>query len=262
MAEKTKAPAFQFYASDFIAATLDWPSDAVGAYMRLLSFQWINGAIPATTARLRAIMGFSDAGGDPLPLWETYISAKFEDRGDGMMVNRRLEQVRAEQTAHREKLSARGRKGAAAKHGLNYGTSTQQADAKQCLGTTKADAKQCLDVDQKVALQSSVFSLQSPTPSSSPSPPSETPKPPKGASRGNRQFQPPTLSEVQAYAAESIPKLGDVECERFFDHFTSNGWKVGGKAPMKDWKAALRNWSRNDFRAGPPAKAPPLFRQI
>ena len=34
----------------------------------------------------------------------------------------------------------------------------------------------------------------------------------------------------------------------FFDHFTSNGWMVGGKSKMKDWKAAARNWARNQKR--------------
>jgi len=37
------------------------------------------------------------------------------------------------------------------------------------------------------------------------------------------------------------------EAEHFFDHFTSNGWKVWGKAPMKDWKASARNWLRNNL---------------
>lgn len=35
-----------------------------------------------------------------------------------------------------------------------------------------------------------------------------------------------------------------IEAETFFDHFESNGWKVGGKAPMKNWQAAARNWCR------------------
>ena len=34
------------------------------------------------------------------------------------------------------------------------------------------------------------------------------------------------------------------EAEVFFDHFTSNGWKVGGKTTMEDWNAAARNWVR------------------
>jgi hypothetical protein len=53
----------------------------------------------------------------------------------------------------------------------------------------------------------------------------------------------PSLEAVKAYGAEI--KLAPDQCEAFFDHFTSNGWKVSGRAPMKDWKAALRNWKRN-----------------
>jgi hypothetical protein len=34
----------------------------------------------------------------------------------------------------------------------------------------------------------------------------------------------------------------------FFDHFTANGWKQGGKTAMKDWQAAARNWIRKDKR--------------
>jgi hypothetical protein len=37
--------------------------------------------------------------------------------------------------------------------------------------------------------------------------------------------------------------------EEFFDHFTSNGWRVG-RTPMVDWKAAARNWSRNEVKWG------------
>ena len=32
------------------------------------------------------------------------------------------------------------------------------------------------------------------------------------------------------------------QAEQFYNHFESNGWLVGGKAKMKDWKAAARNW--------------------
>jgi hypothetical protein len=53
----------------------------------------------------------------------------------------------------------------------------------------------------------------------------------------------PSLEAVKAYGAEI--KLAPDQAEAFFDHFTSNGWKVSGRAPMKDWKAALRNWKRN-----------------
>jgi len=37
----------------------------------------------------------------------------------------------------------------------------------------------------------------------------------------------------------------NVDAEAFVDFYNSNGWKVG-KNPMKDWKAACRNWSRRE----------------
>ena len=52
----------------------------------------------------------------------------------------------------------------------------------------------------------------------------------------------PTLEEVKAYCSERGNK---VDPERWFDYYTSNGWKVG-KNPMKDWKAAVRTWERQD----------------
>ena len=56
-------------------------------------------------------------------------------------------------------------------------------------------------------------------------------------------FQKPTQQELKNYfqSKETPPE----EAERFFNHFESNGWKVGGKSPMKDWKAAARNWILN-----------------
>ena len=36
-----------------------------------------------------------------------------------------------------------------------------------------------------------------------------------------------------------------MDAERFVDYYSSVGWKVG-KNPMKDWKAAVRAWSRRD----------------
>ena len=63
-------------------------------------------------------------------------------------------------------------------------------------------------------------------------------------------FVPPTLDECSAYAASR--KLS-IDVRHFHDHFTSNGWKVSGRAPMKDWQAAMRNWARRDTAARPPA---------
>lgn len=60
--------------------------------------------------------------------------------------------------------------------------------------------------------------------------------------RGGR-FAPPTLEEIRDYVHEAGLQM---DPQRFFDYFKSNGWKVGGKAPMKDWKAAARNWAARE----------------
>lgn len=54
----------------------------------------------------------------------------------------------------------------------------------------------------------------------------------------------PSLDEVADYFCEN--DSSEIEAQKFYDYFSSNGWKVGGKAVMKDWKAACRNWIRNN----------------
>ena len=57
-----------------------------------------------------------------------------------------------------------------------------------------------------------------------------------------KRFTAPSLEEVKEYCAE---RKNGVDAERFVNYYTANGWKVG-KNPMKDWKAAVRTWERND----------------
>lgn len=54
---------------------------------------------------------------------------------------------------------------------------------------------------------------------------------------------PPTFAEVRLFFEEKDTPLS--EAERFFDHYESNGWLVGGKSKMKNWEAAARNWLKN-----------------
>jgi hypothetical protein len=53
---------------------------------------------------------------------------------------------------------------------------------------------------------------------------------------------PPRDDFVAAYAKQI--GLSDVERDKYTNHYTSNGWRVG-RNPMKDWKAAMRNWKSN-----------------
>ena len=60
-----------------------------------------------------------------------------------------------------------------------------------------------------------------------------------------KRFVKPTLEEVQAYCQE---RNKGVDAQKWFDYYTSNGWKVG-KNPMKDWRAAVRTWERGESGA-------------
>ena len=57
------------------------------------------------------------------------------------------------------------------------------------------------------------------------------------------KFTTPTIDEASAYA--KTIGLPNEEVLAWFDHFAANGWKVGGKTPMKSWEASLRTWKRN-----------------
>ena len=54
---------------------------------------------------------------------------------------------------------------------------------------------------------------------------------------------PPEFSEVQLYFEEKDSTK--LEAEKFFNHYESNGWLVGGKSKMKNWQAGARNWLLN-----------------
>ena len=69
------------------------------------------------------------------------------------------------------------------------------------------------------------------------------------------RFVPPTIDEVEAFAAENCLVM---DCQRYMDHYASNGWRVGGKAPMKDWRASVRNWARNETKYTPPNRGDPV----
>jgi len=67
------------------------------------------------------------------------------------------------------------------------------------------------------------------------------------------RFAPPTEEEVAAYVSE---KGLDMDPAAFCDFYASKGWKVG-REPMKDWKAAARNWARKDHELGIKTSAKP-----
>lgn len=201
-----KPPAFQFYADDFYAGASEMSAEETGAYIRLLCQQWSKGGLTTVEPRLNRIAGCEVT---------ELVLEKFPICEDGLRRNARLEQERAKQAEYRQKQSEKGKKSAAAR-----------AKAKNSNSTTVEPRlnRGCPSVE---------FRLQPEGNSPSPSPTKD--KQTKG--------RPESMEHVKAYAA--CAKLDVSQVEPFFDYFTSNGWKVGGRAPMKDWKASFRNWCRN-----------------
>ncbi len=75
------------------------------------------------------------------------------------------------------------------------------------------------------------------------------PKPSKAVAiakpKPSKAFIKPTVDELAIYFHELGSGTCNDDANSFYDHFESNGWKVGGKAAMKSWKAACRNWNKN-----------------
>lgn len=137
-----KPPAFQFYAADFLVGTATMAAEEVGAYIRLLCYQWDTGSVPdddATIARLGGCQASAVAK----------VRQKFRKDEDGLR-NERMEKERAKQRAFREKQAENG--------------------AKRWAGNAKPQA---------LAKPSDEPNACSPSPSSSPSN-TNTPLPPKG----------------------------------------------------------------------------------
>ena len=56
-------------------------------------------------------------------------------------------------------------------------------------------------------------------------------------------FCKPTIDEIKAYCNEK--GITNVDAQAFFDFYESKGWMVG-KNKMKNWRAAVNNWSRHE----------------
>lgn len=62
-----------------------------------------------------------------------------------------------------------------------------------------------------------------------------------------KYFIPPTVEEVEAYCNE---RQNNVDPAEFVHYYKANGWMVGRNS-MKDWRAAVITWERNNRRRKP-----------
>lgn len=63
-------------------------------------------------------------------------------------------------------------------------------------------------------------------------------------------FQIPTIQEISDYCLERKNKIN---AQYFLDYQTARDWKLKGGQKIKDWKAVIRTWEKNDFNKSVPA---------
>lgn len=202
-----KAPAFQLYAADFYMDTLGWTCEEVGLYFRLLMAEWVNGPLPNDEVRLAkscqmSVKKFHNNFQN--------VSPKFIQKGEGFLINQRLEETRLEQEHYQEIQRLKGIKsGESRRKNMNHGSTGVQPE-----GQPKGN------------------------PSSSSSSSSSNTK--------NKRIVireiPPKIEDIKTFCSE---RRNGIDAEKFFDYYESRGWMIG-KNKMKDWRAAVRTWERNN----------------
>lgn len=95
---------FPFYASDFLLGTALFSAAQVGAYIRLLCFQWQEGSLPKDENLLARL---AQADCETI----TVVLGKFRECADGRLRNKRMENVRKSLNAYKKTRSENGSKG-------------------------------------------------------------------------------------------------------------------------------------------------------
>ena len=122
----SKLPWFPLYAADFLTDTQDWEVESIGAYFRLLCYQWINGSIPSDIKKISKLAGVYDSE-LIVNIWEE-IQDKFHKKNDGTFINKRLEKERKAKMEFLKNASESGKKGAKKRWGGNSNPNSDPID--------------------------------------------------------------------------------------------------------------------------------------
>jgi uncharacterized protein YdaU (DUF1376 family) len=202
---KGRAPAFQFYADDFLAGTMTMTNEERGAYITLLCLQWSKGFVTELDIQ-RICLGMPTH-------CQGICQSKFQLGDDGHYRNKRLEKERTKQKERSEK----------------------QRDIANLRWKNHANALPEDMPDDAKAYAESVPETCFPSPS--PIIKKMADKPP------SVRFQKPTVEELTAEAIKIGLPLSEVD--KFFNYYESNGWKVGKNsmkswtATMKTWLSRI-----------------------
>jgi uncharacterized protein YdaU (DUF1376 family) len=107
--KRSKSPAFQLYAADFLTDTQSMSAQELGVYFRLMCSQWINKGVPVDAQKLSRLAGVSVKVFKKI--WPE-IEHKFTEKevdGVVVLINERLEESRADKEKYIESQSLKGK---------------------------------------------------------------------------------------------------------------------------------------------------------
>lgn len=213
-------PAFQFYADDFIGGTVDLSAEEVGAYIRLLCFQWGRGKAPVSKEAIDRVAGCAVTAA---------VVAKFPDGK-----NPRLESERVKQMEYRAKQAVNGAKGGRPMKrlglGLGYSGETQTKAKKSSPSPSPSPVlaeREYLEVEKPLTLPERHF--------------------PEANGRM-------TLQEVKDTA--SMIGLAEWKAVDWFNEMEGCGWLDHNRRPIHNGRAVLARvktkWEADGRPSGPP----------
>lgn len=218
----TKKPWFPLYAADFLTDTQAMSHEALGAYFRLLCYQWINGTVPRPPLQMSRIIGCTL---DELDTLWIELEPKFE--GDHVTVrNARLERERD----RADKISQGRAVGGRASGAARRKKPTAINDQEHLFDVVPDPFKQTGNENEPVT----VTVTKDKTP----------PTPPRGkrAHRLPEDWQPD--DKLWAWAKKEVPEVNvREETKIFLDYFLARG------VTYVDWRRCWQKWMRTEQKS-------------
>jgi len=215
-------PGFYFFPGDYLVETIGWSHHQQGMYINLLILQFNKGRFTEEQAQAVCLGEF-----------ETIQTAFVKDES-GMLYNERLERQ-----LEKKMLYCENQRNNIKKRWEKYerNTNVLQSNYER---NTKAHTKPIPPQEEKEKEKKEVYDKGTSLVLSSG-------RGVQGRGKASAGFTKPIYDEVLAYCIE---RKNSINPQQFIDHYESNGWLVG-KVPMKDWRAAVRNWERNGVNNRP-----------
>ena len=247
-----KDPAALLYIDKWIVATTEMKADCRAYYMDLILSQFNKGSLPNDIEELANICRVRVSEFDNFKqVFEHMLKHKFKQNDEGRLENDFAKEIIQKRIRFVEKRSLSGKISYVIKFAIKHFrvNSKQISYIKNHLNIYEIDTKNEHMLEQVLEQILELYINENVDEDLN-----------KDKSK-NIKFKKPTIEEIKTYCSDRNNKI---DAQYFFDLNESKGWLVGKtKTPMKDWKAAIRTWEKNN-KSSIESKEPPVktYRQL